>query len=169
MKVLPNRIQQQLEQAIKDQDWQTFLKIRYSYGQEGSVFLIENIDLQYAQLGHIPSDLLCFKNCNLENASFQGKQFWPTSLWDCSARNLDLRHTHGMLFALNTDLRGAKFDQSTELFPSWHTVTPSSFKNCQLDESFLAFLIEQGCRLDITDIDFKNSFTDTWDEYPADD
>ncbi|HYG84168.1 MAG TPA: hypothetical protein VD907_04765 [Verrucomicrobiae bacterium] len=144
---LPQKAHQQLEQSLRTADWSLFKDIRYTYGQEGDVFYIEDLDLSGLDLGDIPSDFLCFKNCNLDNATFEGMQFWPTALWSCSARHLGLENTTGMLFAYRTDLRGAIFDKDTKLYPSQRTDLPSAFEQCQLDDTFKEFVLKQGATL----------------------
>lgn len=141
-----NEWTQKLYQALRTQDWDSFRYIRYTFSQEGSIFYIKDLDLSDTQLGDIPSSFLCFYNCNLTNASFRGKKFFPVSLWKCDARNLDLHESYGMFFAFQSNLKGVQFDHSTNLFPPT-TNLPSAFEQCELDTEFQAFIKGHGATL----------------------
>lgn len=95
----------------------------------------------------MPTEFICFKNCNLSGARFSGKRFFPQSFWDCDARRIDLRNASGMLFAYNTDFRGALFNRATKLVAS-SSDTLSAFKNCVFDDDFKDFLNKQGVLFD---------------------
>ena len=144
---LNNEIKEQLTQAIKENAWDKLTSLRNNEGDPGSVFYIDSLDLANRDLGAIPTDFLVFRNCDLSNSSFAGKHFFPMAFWSCKAQNLDLRNTEGMLFAYHTDLRGAKFDETTQLVVE-NSDLPSAFKNCLLDEDFAQFLVSQGALLD---------------------
>ena len=147
MTPLPKEIQQDLKRSLTTANWALFKEIRYSFGQEGEVFLIENLDLSGVDLSQLPSDFLCFKNCNLRGASFKGRHFWPTALWSCEASGLNIEGSYGMLFAFQSDLRGVKYNNKTNLFPSDNTDQPSAFEQCKLDEAFEEFARSQGAMM----------------------
>jgi len=136
-----------LREAVLGRDWPTFSRFRYLIGDLGAVCIIESLNLEGYALGDMPTDFLCFKHCKMKNVSFNGKRFFPMSLWNCNAQNIDLRNTNGMLFALNSDLRGAKFDETTQLVVN-NSDVPSAFKNCKLDDEFRKFLTAQGVIFD---------------------
>src|SRR5690606_3737087 len=95
-----------IEKALHTADWNLFREVRYSTTPEGSVFYIQNLDLSDFDLRGIPSQFLCFYNCNLENATLRGSHFFPFALWKCNAKGLDISDTIGMLFAFQSDLCG---------------------------------------------------------------
>lgn len=140
-------IAEQLSLAVKRGEWDTFAMLRNREGDPGYPCYIDNLDLSKRQLGAVPTNFLTFRNCKLIESSFSGKQFFPLSLWSCDAQLIDLRNTDGMLFAYDTDLRGAKFDETTVLM-SENTDLPSAFKNCLMDDEFVEFAAKQGALLD---------------------
>jgi hypothetical protein len=136
---LNNSIRNEAKIAVQKSDWDEFSRLRYFEGDVGCVCYIEDLDLSNRNLGDIPGDFLCFKNCNLDNASFSGKHFFPLSIWDCSAKGLDLRDSGGMLFVFESDLTNSKFDESTQLVVG-NTSIKSCFVKCKLDKDFKEFL-----------------------------
>ncbi len=141
-----NDYKNEIAQAILQAEWSDLVRYRYD-GDPGDVCLVENLDLAGRRLGEMPTEFICFKNCNLASASFSGKRFYPQSFWGCDACRIDLRNTSGMLFAYNTDFRGALFDAATRLVvPS--SDLPSAFKNCVFNEDFKDFLNKQGVLFD---------------------
>lgn len=141
------QIAEQLSLAVKHSEWDKFAVLRNSEGDPGYPCYIDSLDLSQRHLGLMPTDFLVFRNCKLVESSFSGKQFFPLSLWGCNATAIDLRNTNGMFFAYDTDLRGAKFDETTVLV-SEDSDLPSAFKNCLMDEEFAEFLVNQGVILD---------------------
>lgn len=139
--------QKRLHDAILSGDWDTLIQLRYDEGDPGRVCYIEDLDLSGRRLGNIPTEFLCFKDCNLSGASFRGKHFFPVSFWNCKAREIDLRNTSGMLFAYGCDIRDALFDNTTQLVVK-NSDLPSAFKNCQMDKDFKHFLEKQGAFFD---------------------
>lgn len=141
------QIAEQLSTLTKNSSWDEFTVLRNSEGDPGYPCYIDDLDLAQRHLGLIPTDFLVFRNCKLVESVFSGKQFFPLSLWSCNATAVDLRNTNGMLFAYDTDLRGAIFDDTTVLFNE-NTDLPSAFKDCLMDDEFADFLIKQGALLD---------------------
>lgn len=147
MERVPNLDYRKLHEALLTGDSEEFRRIRYEYSQEGDVFLIEGLDLEGADLSHIPSSWLVYKQCNLRNASFVGADLFPTAFWECDARGIDLSDADGMLACIRCDLRGANFNQNTNLYPMYRTDNPSAFEQCRLDPAFADFLTSQGVPL----------------------
>jgi hypothetical protein len=139
--------QEKLASAIQGARWDELSTLRLYEGNPGDVCYVDKLDLSARKLGDMPTDFLCLRACSLVNASLAGKHFFPLSLWSCDARNIDLRHTSGMLFAYDTDLRGVQFDATTRLVVD-NSDLPSAFKDCLMDDDFREFLLAQGVLLD---------------------
>jgi hypothetical protein len=138
---------EQLREAVLSKDWPALSHLRYTEGDPGAACVIESLDVSGFNLSGMPTDFICFKNCKMNGASLSGVHFFPFSLWACDAQGLDLRNTSGMLFAFETDLRGALFDDTTRLVVK-NSDLPSAFKDCKMDDDFRDFLVAQGALLD---------------------
>ena len=138
-----------IEQALKTADWESFNRLRYAEYSEGDIFPIENLQLVGTDLRGLPTQFICFKNCNLQKVNFAGSRFFPCAFLSCDLREADLRGASGMMFCDDCDLRGVTFDQTTNLFDREHSDAPSAFKDCRMDNNFEQFAVKQGAEFEI--------------------
>jgi hypothetical protein len=129
--------------AMKEGNRAVFVAARYELAGEGEALSVRNQDLKRVHLDNLPLHFLVFIDCDMGGSSLRGARMLPTSLIRCDLRRVDLRACTGVIDAEGCYIRGALWNESTQLGGSGDKV-PSAFANCMLDTTFRRHLASQG-------------------------
>ncbi len=133
----------EIAEAFRENDFEAYQAARYPYIQDGEWWVIARENLSGVDFGAFSLGYVIFKECRLDGA--RNMHGLPVAIEGCSAKRLDLRGTHCVVEACDSDFTGLLYDDATTLAsPENGEAGLSSFINCKLDPATKEHFRAQG-------------------------
>ena len=132
--------------AIRANDLPTYQRERYPAIQEGETVRFTDEDFHGIDFDQFVMGFFVFQNCNLDDAKHIYGQ--PIYFTNSSVRNVDFRGVKAIIEAKDCDFRGMKYDEETQfVYGEGKLAVRSYFVNCELDDTAIDFLRQQGVEI----------------------
>lgn len=132
--------------TLRNNDLKSYQRLRYLSKPEipdGEKLVLKNEDFSGTNFDKFSMGFVEFKNYKLDNVSFLYGQ--PITILDSSARKIDMRNIHAIIYATNVDFTGMLFDDATKLaYGDKGSDAASVFTNCHIDKSAADYFSQQG-------------------------
>ncbi len=132
------KLNHKLAEAIKNDNLEEYISLRYPEIQEGEKILFENKNFSNVDFSQFGISFFCFKNCNLSGSTGFDNGV-PVYLENCNCQNMDLLDQEVYFEAKKCDFRGLKINNKT----SFCKTDNSIFENCQFDKNFNQELLKK--------------------------
>ena len=141
-----DNITHRIAESIRANDFSTYQRERYPAIQEGEFVRFTDEDFRGIDFDQFVMGFFVFQNCNLDNAKHIYGQ--PIYFTDSSVRNVDFRGVKAIIEAKDCDFRGMKYDKETQfVYGEGKLAVRSYFVNCELDDTAIDFLRQQGVEI----------------------
>ena len=141
-----SHITHRITAAIRANDLPAYQRERYPAIQEGEFVRFTDEDFHGVDFDQFAMGFFVFQNCNLDDAKHIYGQ--PIYFTDSSVRNVDFRGVKAIIEAKDCDFRGMKYDKETQfVYGEGKLAVRSYFVNCELDDTAIDFLRQQGVEI----------------------
>ncbi len=132
--------------AIRANDFSAYQQERYPNIQEGEFVCFVDEDFFGVDFSQFVMGFFVFENCNLNNTKHIYGQ--PIYFTNSSVRNADFCGAKLIIEAKDCDFRGMKYDKETQfVYGEGKLAVRSCFVNCELDDTAIDFLRQQGVEI----------------------
>ena len=141
-----SHITHRIAAAIRANDLPAYQRERYPVIPDGEFVRFTDEDFHGVDFGQFVMGFFAFENCNLDDAKHIYGQ--PIYFTDSSVRNVDFRGVKAIIEAKDCDFRGMKYDKETQfVYGEGKLAVRSYFVNCELDDTAIDFLRQQGVEI----------------------
>ena len=140
------RFTDKIAAAIRANDFSVYQRERYPTIQEGELVRFVNEDFSGVDFGQFVMGFFAFENCNLDGAKHIYGQ--PIYFTNSSVRDVDFCGVKSIIEAENCDFRGMVYNEETQfVYGEGELAVRSCFVNCELDDTAIDFLRQQGVEI----------------------
>ena len=141
-----DNIMHRIAESIRANDLPAYQRERYPAIQEGKFVRFTDEDFHGVDFSQFVMGFFVFENCNLDDAKHIYGQ--PIYFINSSVRNVDFRGVKAIIEAKDCDFRGMKYDEETQfVYGEGKLAVRSYFVNCELDDTAIDFLRQQGVEI----------------------
>ena len=141
-----DNITHRIAESIRANDLPAYQRERYPAIQEGEFVRFTDEDFRGVDFGQFVMGFFVFQNCNLDDTKHIYGQ--PIYFTNSSVRNVDFRGAKAIIEAEDCDFRGIKYDEETQFaYGEGKLAVRSYFVNCELDDTTIDFLRQQGVEI----------------------
>lgn len=141
-----SHITHRIAAAIRTNDLPAYQRERYPVIPDGEAVRFVDEDFSGVDFDQFVMGFFVFQNCNLDDANHIYGQ--PIYFTNSSVRNVDFRGVKAIIEAEDCDFRGMKYDEETQfVYGEGKLAVRSYFVNCELDDTAIDFLRQQGVEI----------------------
>ena len=135
-----------IAESIRANDLPAYQRERYPVIPDGEAVRFIDEDFSGVDFNQFVMGFFVFQNCNLDDAKHIYGQ--PIYFTNSSVRNVDFRGVKALIEAKGCDFRGMKYDEETQfVYGEGKLAVRSYFVNCELDDTAIDFLRQQGVEI----------------------